>query len=124
MDLVDEEYGAFAVPFVCLRLLDRFTQIFHAGEDSRECDETHATAARQQLCEGGLAGARCAPENQRWQCAAAGEQPSQNAAFADEMCLADELRKRAWPHAFGQGSALRRRACRGGLRCVVAKQAS
>ena len=93
MDLVDEEYGAFAVTFFGLRLLNGFAQIFHAGEDGGQGDEVESAAVGEQAREGCFACAGCAPENQRGQRAAAREQSSQDAAFADEMRLADKLRQ-------------------------------
>lgn len=120
MDLVDKEHGSFAEPLFRLGLLNRFAQILNAREDGGEGNEAHATAAREQLREGSLARARRAPKDQRRECAAACEQSSQYAAFADEMRLADEFREGSWSHALGQGSAGDRGS---GLRNVVAKQA-
>jgi hypothetical protein len=76
------------------------------------------------LSEGSLAGARRAPEDQRREGAATGEQSSEDAAFAYEVCLADELRERAWSHTLGQGSAGDGGRWGSRLRSVVAKQAS
>src|SRR6185369_15174346 len=125
MDLVDEEHSAFAETLFGLGLLNCFAQILDAREDGGEGNEAHAAAACQQLREGSLARARRAPEDQRRQRAAACEQSSQNAALADEVCLADEFREGAWSHALGQGRAGGGRSGVGsGVRNVVAKQAS
>src|SRR5215213_9098614 len=105
MDLVDKEHCALPVALLSLRLLDSFAQVFDAGEDSRERNETQAAVLCEQACQSCFARAGCAPENQRGE-AAAREQSSQDATFADEMCLADKLRQRAWPHALSQRNAL------------------
>ncbi len=106
MDLVDEEYGAFSVTQFCFGLLDCFTQVFHAGEDCRQRDEAKTAVFGEEPGECCFACSRRAPEDQRRQRAAAVDELSQDAAFADEVLLADKLRQRSRPHAFGERSAV------------------
>src|SRR5688572_19135096 len=101
MNLVNEEHRAVAVTLFGLRFLNRLAQVLDAGEDGRERDKAHAALFGQQPGERRFAGAGCAPENQRRQRAAAGQQLAQDASLTYEVVLSDEFGERAWPHALG-----------------------
>src|SRR5262249_7490346 len=84
--------------------LDDQAQLLHPLEHGRECNRIGARRLRQQMGEGGLAGARRSPEDQRLELTG-GEQVAEDAARTEEVLLPDELLERVRPHALGKRRA-------------------
>ena len=107
MDLVDEEQRALARLAPAAGDLEDLLEVGDAGEDRRNLLEMKVGLARQQPRDGGLAGARRPPEDQRTE-RAGGEHPRQRAVGTEQMVLADDVVQPLRPQAIGKrrGGAL------------------
>ena len=135
MDLVEEQDRPRSLqgqPF--LGLGDRRPDLDDAGHDRGHGREVGADLARQQPREAGLAGPGRSPQQERGEMTA-GDAPTERPSLADEVVLADELRRgtrgrmRAargwrsgggWKRASGRAPAGRRA---GGMAAMVARAA-
>src|SRR5262245_58844980 len=90
VDLVDEEQRAPALLASLARLVEDLPEIGDPGEDRRDLLEMKPGLAGEQPRNGGLAGARRAPQDDAAE-ASRREQPRQHAFRAGEVLLADDL---------------------------------
>ena len=106
VDFIHEQERAASVDVsLMLGLLhDRF-DLFDAGNDGAEGDEVRFTTMRDDASEGGLAGARGTPQNQR----ADGvffDRGRERCVRTGDLLLADELVEIARPHALRERARL------------------
>ncbi len=92
VDLVDEEQRSLAGFAPPARRLEHFLQVGDAGEDRRNLLELEVGFLGEQPRDGGLAGPRRPPEDQRAERAGT-EHPCQRAVLAEQMVLPDHFRQ-------------------------------
>src|SRR5262245_1355377 len=98
MDFVDEENRAAAVEREAVAsLVDDLPELLHPREHRRERHELGACRVREKMRERRLAGAGRTPEDQRVEHAAL-DHLAQDAAWAEQMLLTDELVERRRTH--------------------------
>jgi hypothetical protein len=105
VDLVKEEDRPLLVQCEpVLGLGDRRPDVGDAAHHGRQRHEIGADLLGEAAGEARLAGARRSPQQGRGE-VAPGDAPSERAALADEVLLADELLEAARPHPGGEGAA-------------------
>ena len=102
MDLIDEQKRALPGLAPHARRLEGFLQVRDAGEHGRQLDKVQLEYARQQPRDGGLAGTRRPPKNDR------GRPPRRDHAAhgrvgPEQMILPHDLGERLRAQAVGQG---------------------
>ncbi len=106
VDLVDEQDAADAGAAERARLVDSLPQVGDPSGDGREGEETSVRGARDDARQRRLAAAGRAPEDERGDLVGL-DGAAEQAARADEVCLAHELVEGPWPQASGQRGARR-----------------
>ena len=101
MNLINEENCTATALTIEARFSNCGPQILYAGKHCREGDESGVGSLCQQPRQGGLAGSRRTPQNQRWQHAATFYQSPQHSALAHQMILPDKLAQGAGTHTIG-----------------------
>ena len=107
MDLVDEDHGALARVEIVARRLHRLAQIGDARGYRGKLAEHRTRLLGEHECEGGLAGARRAPQDHRMKHVRR-HHVAQELSRTQQMLLADDFVERARTHPIGQRLAERR----------------
>ena len=101
VNFVDEDDGARAVLAGAVGIAHDLLDFLDAGEHGGKLDEVGLGDAGNDLGEGGLAGARRAPEDHRSGVVAL-DLHAQRLAWPDQVLLSNEFIERARAHAIGQ----------------------